>query len=294
MKRLLLLALATTGAALGQTAADSAFRWVADYTPGRHPGVRHATYFSRIHDQPVGYAVYLPPGYDADDSRRYPVVYYLHGGRPGGETKALSLTYHLDRIMRSGAVPPMIYVFPNGGVVSHYDYPELKSYGETAFITELIPVIESKYRTVATRAARGVEGFSQGGRAAARIAFKYPHLFASAVSMSGGQQVERSIADHGGKEPGESHYVFQPGNNTWDLARTFASGPAPKPRLLVTVGEKDANHDGNVAWMDHLRAMGIVFESQIVPGVGHESIRIYEKIGPRVMQFHAGAFTGQR
>ena len=47
----------------------------------------------------VGYRIYLPPGYEESERKknRYPVVYYLHGGRPGSELKSVGLQYLLRR-----------------------------------------------------------------------------------------------------------------------------------------------------------------------------------------------------
>jgi len=174
---------------------EAAFKWVNDFPKDKYPGLRHATFRSPSMNVEVGYCVYLPPGYDAaeNQARRYPVVYWLHGGRPGSETKVIGLTPFFDKAIKKGEVPPAIYVFPNGGIVSHYDYPILKSPGETVFIRELIPHIDATYRTVASRNGRAVEGFSQGGRGTARYLFKYPELFCSAAPMGGGHQHEKRI-----------------------------------------------------------------------------------------------------
>jgi hypothetical protein len=85
-------------------------------------------------NEPVGYCIYLPPGYDASSpdwrsprlnggDRRYPVVYYLHGGRPGSELLGAGMASFVADAMEAGTVPPAIYVFVNGGPLSHYNYP---------------------------------------------------------------------------------------------------------------------------------------------------------------------------
>ena len=63
--------------------SQNAFRWVNPLPADRTPLVKHGTYFSRLHDTKVGFYIYLPPGYDdaKKAEHRYPVVYYLHGGR---------------------------------------------------------------------------------------------------------------------------------------------------------------------------------------------------------------------
>ena len=105
-------------------AQESAFRWVNKLPEGRTAGLKHGTFFSAANQAEVGYYIYLPPQYEAAEnaSRRFPVVYYLHGGRPGGEHKSIGLAPRIDAAIRAGRVAPMIYVFVNGGAVSHYDY----------------------------------------------------------------------------------------------------------------------------------------------------------------------------
>ncbi len=272
-----------------QDKKEATFKWVNPFPKGKHPGLQHGTFRSAANNVDVGYCIYLPPGYDdpANKDHRYPVVYWLHGGRPGGETKVISLTPHFDNAIKKGVVPPMIYVFPNGGVVSHYDYPKLKSLGETAFIKELIPHIDKNYRTIASREGRAVEGFSQGGRGTARYMFKYPELFCSAAPMGGGHQHEKRISENNGDE---GAYQFEPKNNTWDLARKYAAESKLPLRILVVVGDKDMNHQANLDWMEHLRSLKIPFERRIIEGVPHSTGMVYERAGLDIMKFHAESF----
>lgn len=268
-----------------------AFHWVNPLPQGKtYPGLRHGVYHSKLMDRDVGYCVYLPPGYDGPDnaSRRYPVVYYLHGGRPGNETKSIALTEHIDRAIRAGDVPPMIYVFVNGGHVSHYNYPELDSPGETTFITELIPHIDAEYRTIASREGRGLEGFSQGGRGTARHMCKYPELFCSAAPMGGGHQHEKRISENEGLE---GEYRFAIGDNSYDLAREYAKKKRPALSILVVVGTEDFNYEANLDYMRHLESLGIPFQKIIVPGAPHSARVVYEKVGLKAMKFHAANFA---
>ncbi len=267
----------------------SAFSWVNPLTPDKYPGLRHATFDSAKHDTKIGYCIYLPPGYDdaKNAEKRYPVVYYLHGGRPGSETKTAALATTMDQHIRSGAVPPAIYVFPNGGHVSHYNYPQLKSWGETAFFDELLPHIDATYRTIAKRQGRAVEGFSQGGRGTARYMFKHPELFCSCAPMGGGHQNEKRVQENNGDE---GAYQFEPGNNTWDLASRYAAKPQPPLNILVVVGDKDMNYQANLDWMAHLKSLEIPYQQIILPNVPHSSRLVYEQAGLKIMQFHADNF----
>ncbi len=99
------------------------FRWINDPPRSGLPaGVTHARFHSAANDTEVGYCLYLPPQYAEQPERRFPVVYWLHGGRPGSEMKSVAMVPEFDRQIRAGEVPPMIYVLPNGGQLSHYNH----------------------------------------------------------------------------------------------------------------------------------------------------------------------------
>ncbi len=270
--------------------AQSAFRWINPLPHGAPDGVRHATYHSKANDATVGYNVLLPPGYDLPENaaRRYPVVYYLHGGRPGGEHKSVGLAAYVGRAMRAGNIPPVVYVFVNGGRLSHYDIPG--SAGETTFIKELIPHVDKTYRTIAQREGRGLEGSSQGGRGTARILLKHRDLFVSALPMAGGHQHEKRIDLNGGVES-ETIHIDPPWNNTWELARRYAADQQGKPvSILVVVGTKDQNYEANLDWMAHLSRLGIRHEKIIVPDAPHSARELYRKRYLDFMRFHTANF----
>ncbi len=249
-------------------------------------GVKHGSYKSPSMGVDVGYYIYLPPGYDENPEKRYPVVYHLHGGRPGGEHKSVKLVKFIDQAIRDGEISPKIYVWPNGGPMSWYNYPSKKlAMGEDVFIKETIPHIDATYRTIAKRSGRGIEGFSQGGRGTTRIMFKYPELFASAAPGGSGYGPEKRIQENNGAE---SEYVkFEPGNNTWDLAKGYvAKEDAPDLEPLIWVGTKGFNYETNLEYMDYLKELGIPFQKIITPGARHSAHEIYEADGLKLMQYH--------
>lgn len=91
------------------------FAWVNPLPANHHPAVKHATMRSPWMGVDVGYTIVLPPSYASDSQARFSIIYYLHGGRPGSETKSLGLVKYWFEAMRSGTVAPMIYVLVNGG-----------------------------------------------------------------------------------------------------------------------------------------------------------------------------------
>ncbi len=266
------------------------FRWVNPLKQ-KLPGVKHQTFKSPSMDIDVGYCIYLPTDYysAASADKRYPVVYFLHGGRPGSETKSVKLAKDIHKNIEAGDAPPMIYVFVNGGPVSHYNMPDQKhGMGEDVFVKELIPHIDATYRTVARREGRGIEGFSQGGRGTTRIMFRYPELFASAAPGGAGQETEKRISEQNGQErPG---LVFQPGANTYDRARLYAKKPTPPLPILIYVGTKGFNYQNNLAYMTFLDSLKIPYQCLIVEDAPHSAAVIYKKRGLEIMKFHARNF----
>ena len=264
------------------------FKWVNELKAKNLKGVKHAVFRSPSMKIDVGYCIYLPPAYaaKANADRRFPVVYYLHGGRPGSETKSVTLARNIHQAIVKKQIPPMIYVFVNGGPVSHYNYPAKKNgMGEDIFIKELIPHIDKTYRTIADRKGRGLEGFSQGGRGTARIMFKHPNLFLTAAPGGGGHATEKRISENNGKE--SDALTFAPGYNTWDLARKYAKNPKPALKILVFVGTKGFNYQNNLAYMKFLDSLKIPYQRLIVKDAPHSARIIYEKKGLEIMQFHA-------
>jgi enterochelin esterase-like enzyme len=259
--------------------------WKAKSLP---KNVRHATFKSPSMGIDVGYYVYLPDGYDAqkNKNKKYPVVYHLHGGRPGSESKTVSLATFIDKAMRSGKIQHTVYVFPNGGPMSWYNYPQVKNgQGEDVFIKEMIPHVDATYRTFGTRAKRGIQGFSQGGRGTTRIIFKHPELFGSTAPGGSGYEPEERIRDNDGAE--SQNVRFAPGYDAWTLAKAYSKQKgAPPLKPLIWVGTKGFNYEYNLKFMKYLDALGIPYKKLIVPDAPHSTKIIYEKSGIELMQFH--------
>jgi enterochelin esterase-like enzyme len=134
-------------------------------------------------------SVYLPAGYEAQPSRRYPVVYYLHGF-----TWSDSLVFNqdgmaalLDQAIANGQIRPFILVVPNektrfGGSM----YVNSATNGPWAEFTarELVTFIDKNYRTLARPGSRGLAGHSMGGGGTLRLALQYPGTWAAAYALS--------------------------------------------------------------------------------------------------------------
>ena len=258
------------------------------------PTAKHATFKSPSMGIDVGYYIYLPPGYESGTDR-YPVVYHLHGGRPGGESKAVRIAGYVDAAITKGTIKPTIYVFPNGGPVSWYDMPDRKNaLGETIFVTELIPHIDATYRTWGTREGRALEGYSQGGRGTTRIMFKHPHLFLSVAPGGSGYGPEKTIQDNDGYESPSLRFLPL-GYNTWDLAKAYVTR-TDKPALNVLIwdGTKCFNYEFNLKYSAYLKELGIAHEFLSIPDVPHTDSGSYDVKGDDIMRHHQKTFAQHR
>ncbi len=130
--------------------------------------------------------VYLPPSYATSPNRRYPVVYFLHGYAAHAETywKSLSVPAAADAAMADGSAHEMILVLPDAFTVydgSMFSNSPTTGDWETYIARDLIAYIDSHYRTIADRSARGLAGHSMGGYGTVRIGMKHPEAFSVAV-----------------------------------------------------------------------------------------------------------------
>lgn len=133
--------------------------------------------------------VYLPPSYARETSRRYPVVYFLHGYSVGVEAyvRMLALPEAPDRAMGNGAVREAILVLPDAFTKysgSMYSNSLTTGDWESYVADDLVAFIDRKYRTVAERTSRGLSGHSMGGYGTMRIGMKRPDVFGALYAMS--------------------------------------------------------------------------------------------------------------
>jgi S-formylglutathione hydrolase FrmB len=137
-------------------------------------------------DRPV--IVFLPPSYAKERSRRYPVVYALHGYSIGAEqwTQEIHVPQTIEGAVAHGA-REMIVVLPDSKTVHNGSmYSSSVTTGDfEAFIArDVVAYIDAHYRTIANRNSRGLAGHSMGGYGATRIGMKHPDVFGSLYIMS--------------------------------------------------------------------------------------------------------------
>ena len=178
----LLLAAAVVGA--GVLAVVSSGHPARRVRPGRG-AIGFGSFASAALHGTDHYSIYLPGGY-AHSRRRYPVIYYLHG-LPGWPRAYRSIGAVASAVRASG--DGAIVVGAQGARMGDRD-PEWLDHGpgrdwETATAVELVRTIDSRYRTIATRAGRVLLGVSAGGYGATLISSHHPSTYSVIESWSG-------------------------------------------------------------------------------------------------------------
>ena len=162
--------------------------------------VRERRYFSKTTGAWRRIYIYTPTGYDTHPDTRYPVLYLQHGAgedeRGWGNQGRVGVI--MDNLIAQGKARPMLVVMENGyaqraGESSAPHAPGAPAPDPRArfaalddvFLKDLIPMIDSIYRTVPDRAHRALAGLSMGGFQAFAIGLSHPETFASIGGFSG-------------------------------------------------------------------------------------------------------------
>jgi hypothetical protein len=219
---------------------------------------------------PKAFYIALPPGYSrtANAEKRYPTLYlfrghereWIHRLEDKSRRGRTVIDVYRD-LLQEKKIGPMILVFPGisssdnryPGLLVNFREPELAKSApgvgtgrfEDYFIDELIPYVDSHFRTVANRQGRAVDGFSLGGFQAIKIAAQHPEMFRSAGAFDGtflyatdkGRSVRKT--DRVLRNP-----MFSP---AFGLERDLEFVAANSPANLIWRGDRDMLQD--VQWL---------------------------------------------
>ena len=179
----------TSGIEIPETGVD--FYQVKDVPHGE---VRSCWYKSKVTGQTRHIMVYTPPGYDSDREKRYPVLYLQHGGGEDetGWSKQGHMNFILDNLIAAGKAKPMIVVMEKGYATRTGAPAEAGGPGrgdgsafEDVVVKDLIPLIDSTYRTIPEREQRATAGLSMGAGQAMRIGLTHLDTFSAIGAFSG-------------------------------------------------------------------------------------------------------------
>jgi enterochelin esterase-like enzyme len=176
-----------------------------------HGQVREVWYHSLVTGSWRHALVYLPPGYDQDTKRRYPVLYLQHGGGEdetgwvrqgaanfiadnllaGRSAKPLIIVMAYGYARRAGSAPPDLTGKPMGSPEFMKSMQDLAAAFEDDMIQALIPYIDSTFRTFTDRDHRAMAGLSMGGMETFRVTLNHLDLFSyiGGFSGAGGMQM---------------------------------------------------------------------------------------------------------
>ena len=210
---------------------------------------------SRILDQDIKYSIILPENYYNEKSA-YPVVYMLHG-LGDDETAWLEfgrVSQYYNEEIRKNEVVPMIFIMPQGFRTYYVnDYAGTFRY-QDMFIKELVPYIDSMYRTIPDSRHRGLTGYSMGGFGALILHLQHPEIFGSAVPMSisirtdeqymqeyapeWDEQWGRLFGAVGIEGPGRITDYYKR-NNPFHIIPNISSSDYSKYRIYIDNGDKE-------------------------------------------------------
>jgi enterochelin esterase-like enzyme len=265
------------------------------------PGVQRVVFRSAAVGGDVSYHVYLPPAYSAEPTRRFPVLYWLHG-TGGGAGGAAPLSARSAQAIAAGVVPPFIMVFPNGLPNGMWvDDKAGRTPVETMLLADLMPDVDARFRTQATRAGRVIEGFSMGGYGALRLGFAHPERFGAISSLAGGPLQEtfdevvpgnRALRDQVMRDVYGNDMAYFRRVSPWRLAEALRAIPeGERPAVRLVIGARDAMVPLHATFEARLRALAITHELVTVPDVGHETLPLLEAMGDGYWAFLRRAFT---
>ena len=177
-----------------------------------HGDVRERIYFSKIDNKMRRAFVYTPPQYEKESAARFPVLYLQHGGG-GDETQWVTqgrMNFTLDNLIAAGKAKPMIVVMENGGGNTGFGRgagpgrsaaaPAPAAQGRAAapaggggnanferiLLEDVIPMIDTNYRTLPDREHRAMAGLSMGAGQTLSITTSHLDRFAYIGGFSGG------------------------------------------------------------------------------------------------------------
>ncbi len=237
--------------------------------------IEHCSMQSDVLGVTKDFSVYLPGGYEGG-TERYPVLYLLH---PAGGTHEMwihsgNLPQIADDAIRSGMALPMIIVMPDASGEAEYNLGHHLGFFsvpgwdyESFFHDELIPLIDSTYRTRSEKKYRTITGASMGGEAAIAYAQKHPDFYGTSCALCGivGHPEQSHIA---GTDPDYASSLIA--NDPLTFVRNATSDTITSlknVRWYADCGDNDFFYEGNVDFFLAMKSKDIPIDFRMRSGV---------------------------
>lgn len=153
---------------------------------------------SKVLNRTERIVVYLPPDYHKS-SARYPVLYLVHGSGdvPESWVNAGHANFILDSLIAGKKAKPMIVVMPVGHAIPYNaprgGPPSNNEVFEQYLSREIIPLIDSNFRTAPGPRNRALAGLSMGGGHTIYTGFHHSDLFSALGIFSPGLPRESDL-----------------------------------------------------------------------------------------------------
>lgn len=234
-----------------------------------HGDLRSKRYFSKVTSSWRRLYVYTPPGYDKDTDKKFPVLYIQHGGgedETGWATQGKT-DIILDNLIAAGKAKPMLVVIANGNLPSAgggrggYSRDGMAGYANE-LLNNIVPFIESNYRTLTNADNRALSGLSMGGGQAFIVGLENKNKFGNIGVFSSG--IFGGIGRGGAASAAFNAEEQVPGlltnaNSFNDALKVF----------YISVGEQDPRLEFTKKAVADFKSHGLNVEFASFPG-GHE------------------------
>jgi S-formylglutathione hydrolase FrmB len=255
---------------------------------------------SKILGRGVPYCVLLPPSYDSEKARRYPVLYLLHGLGDDEQMLIRSGGFNLvEDLWERHQISEFVIATPAGGASFYINSLDGRNRYEDFFLQEFVSKIERRYRAKPGRAFRALAGISMGGYGALHLAFQHPELFAS-VGAHSGALLERlpAVAGSDSRQTARSRIfagvfgapldpTFWRKNDPLTIART--ANLAGLHIYFDCGSQDDFGFESGAADLDKiLVSRHVPHEFHLYPG-GHNWVYFAEHL-PALLKFHSSIF----
>jgi S-formylglutathione hydrolase FrmB len=255
---------------------------------------------SKILNRAVPYCVLLPPSYDREKTRRYPILYLLHGLGDNDQflihSGGMNLVQDLWERKQLGE---FLIVTPAAGMSFYINSQDGKRKYEDFFLQEFMPGVEKRYRAEAVRSSRGIAGISMGGYGALHIAFRHPQLFA-AVGAHSAALIEKlpNVSAQNARQMSQLRVLGEAFGSPFDAAFWNQNDPLTIARTANLAGlkiyfdcgsEDDYGFDAGAVALDKLlTSRHIPHEFHLYPG-GHDWDYFAAHL-PALLEFEFHAF----
>ncbi|ADY36653.1 esterase [Phocaeicola salanitronis DSM 18170] len=226
------------------------------------------------------YTVYLPKSYEADPTKKYPILYLLHGvfGTNEGWFRDQRANEVADQLMASGEACEMIIVSPNAGGNPYAGdwngYFNMPGWAyEDFFYTEFLPHIEKTYRVIGDKQHRAIAGLSMGGGGTTSYAQRHAELYCAAYAMSALMDIPETGAVPS-KEPGDKMTLLNDAVKKHSCIQYVTEADDARKAQLRTVqwyvdcGDDDFLLERNMEFVQAMRLAGVPLQFRVRDG-GH-------------------------